>query len=278
MIIHVSTSFKALVIKIGTSSLTGRDAGEAINHEVLNKLANTVTQIQNNGLNYKVVIVSSGAMGLGLAKLGLKSVQDIVKNGEHGNDLTSYKQALTAVGQVKLMQEYEEVFKYYSCHAGQVLVTHSGLHDKARASTIEKTIQKLFELNVIPIINENDTVCPDEIEFGDNDRLSAQVASIIKAERLFILTDCEGLYDADPHSNPDAKLISEINEITTEIRNIAGDSSTHIGSGGMKSKIMAAETCMDHKVIMHIISKTKLTEIPEILSGTKQTGTVFKAA
>jgi len=264
---------KPIVIKIGTSSLTSRKPGEDINLEILNSIAALIKDLHEQG--QQVVVVSSGAMGLGISRLGADFIAQKYTNGD-SYQLTSYKQALTAIGQVELMNAYENIFRHYGFHAGQVLVTHKGLSDEERKEQIQNTIARLFEMNVVPVINENDTVASVEIEFGDNDRLSAMIASAIGAERLFILTDTDGLCDKDPHSNPDAKVIHEINEITDEIREIAGDSSTQAGMGGMKSKVMAAEICMTAGLKMTIINMNKINEIPAICSGREnKIGTTF---
>ncbi len=249
---------KPIVIKIGTTSLTGRKAGEGINCDVLESLATAAAEIIRSGT--KVIIVSSGAMGLGIAKLGIAKLEERA-------DLTTVKQALTSVGQVALMNAYAEAFSKHGLHVGQVLLTHHGLHDPKRSATIKNTISKLFELNIIPIINENDTVTAEEIEFGDNDTLSAEVAVLNSAKTLYILTDTEGLYDSDPHKNPNAKLINQVSAITDEIRTVATGSSSKTGTGGMASKIMAAEICLAKSVPLHILSVRRLPELAGLEAG-----------
>jgi glutamate 5-kinase len=258
---------KKIVIKIGTSSLTGRQRGEPINFQVLNKLATATMEIQKEGI--KVIIVSSGAMGLGVAKLGLENIELSLGN-HNAHDIVVFKQALTAVGQVELMKAYETVFRNYSQHVGQVLLTHSGLDMKDSNETVCSTIQKLLALDIIPIINANDTVTSAEIEFGDNDSLSARIACAVKADKLYVLTDQEGLYDKDPSSNPDAKLIHKVEKITSEIKAIAGGSSTKVGFGGMKSKIMAAEICSACGIGMHILNVSKIDLIPALTTGKQE--------
>ena len=265
-------SSKPIVIKIGTSTLTGRNKGEAINLELLEKLAQTVCEIEKD-LNKKCILVSSGAMGLGINKLGLEDKHDVYE------DVLDFKAAITAIGQVELINTYEKVFKKHGKHVGQILITDYALNEPSRQSRVKKSIKQLFELDVLPIFNENDTVCPDEIEFGDNDRLSASVAKLVSAERLIILTDCNGLYDSDPHKNPDAKLIPTVNKITEEIKKIAGDSSTYVGLGGMKSKIMAAGICLDAGIAMNILNKDFLESMKDLIldSSEKPLNTEFKA-
>ncbi len=266
----MTEKIKPIVIKIGTTSLTGRKAGEGINHEVVSTLASVSAAVMKQG--QRVVIVSSGAMGLGISTLGLDNIEGRANNGE----LTTLKQALTSVGQVALMNSYEAEFSQHGLHAGQVLLTHRGLNDPERSSTIRRTIAKLFELNIVPIINENDTVTAAEIEFGDNDTLSAEVAALIGAETLYILTDTEGLYDSDPHKNPDAKLIHQVNKVDDHIRNIAGGSSSKTGTGGMASKIMAAEICLKAGLRLHILNIDKLGLIPTLNISKESVGTVFQ--
>lgn len=218
------------------------------------------------------MLVSSGAMGLGAKKL------DIHDDHEIYDGILDFKAAITALGQVELMKTYEQVFEKYHQKVGQILITQQGLEDPKRSSRLKTTVEKLFELGVIPIFNENDTICPDEIEFGDNDILSANIAKLIGAERLIMLTDTDGLYDSDPHKNPDAKLISSVNKITSEIANLAGESSNHMSTGGMKSKVMAAEICLEAGITANILNKAKVSEVLESLSKKESlTGTEFKS-
>jgi glutamate 5-kinase len=255
---------KTIIIKIGTSSLTGRKRGENINFNVLNSIAELVSEIiskSNSKIAYKPVIVSSGAMNLGIAKLGLENLPDKVSD-----DLVSFKQALTAVGQIELMNSYEMIFKNnYNLHVGQVLVTQKGLEIQDRGEILKHTLEKLFELNIVPIINANDTVTDAEIKFGDNDSLSARIAVLLKAHRLFIMTDCEGLYNSDPFKNPFAMLIPKIETVTEELKQSIGGSHSTVGMGGMYSKLLAGEICLDGGVVMQIMNVKKLDRIPEIL-------------
>lgn len=263
---------KPIVIKIGTSTLTGRNPGEPINIELVSKLAKTICDFEKQ-YKRKCILVSSGAMGLGIAKLGLQDKLDVYKGK------LDMKASITAIGQVQLMNVYEGAF-LHQCkkHVGQILITDHALKEPGRQKRVKKTIENLFELDVLPIFNENDTVCPDEIEYGDNDKLSAHVAVLAGAERLIILTDTDGLFDADPHSNPHAKLIENISEITEDIKSIAGDSSTHGGLGGMKTKVHAAEICMQNGIVMNIINKERVEEISNFVNGKeKPRGTEFKA-
>lgn len=260
---------RPIVIKIGTSSLTGRQKGEATNFDLIDRLAKTISSIKQQ---QNVILVSSGAMGMGINKLKLQEDHSVY------DDVLDFKAAITAIGQVELINAYEKAFIKYSSHVGQILITHVGLDDPGRYKRIQKSVEQLLGLGVIPIFNENDTVCPEEIEFGDNDKLAARVAKMAEASRLVILTDCDGLYKEDPHANPDAELIATVDSIDDEIKKIAGDSSTYSGLGGMKSKITAAEICNDAGITMNIINKSRIEEIPQLLQGNPVIGTEFKAA
>ena len=150
---------------------------------------------------------------------------------------------------------------------GQVLVTHKGLDDQERNEIIYNTLQKMFILDVVPIINANDTVTQTELEFGDNDSLAARIAVLVKSDRLVIMTDAKGFYDKDPHKNPDAKLIKRVEQVTDELKDLAGGSSTHTGLGGMKSKLLAAELCLNNGIATDIIGVDQITNIPKIIRG-----------
>lgn len=266
----MSHDYNVIVLKIGTTSIT-KGARSGINYRVLNHLAGAAAALRDE--DYKVIIVSSGAMGLGLTKLGKDCLPENI------SDISSYKQALTAVGQVELMNAYENVFKHYDAHAGQVLIRHFGLADTECNDTIYKTLINLFELDVIPIINANDTVSNIELLYGDNDSLSARIATLIKAKRLVILSDVAGLYDKDPNKYADAKLLTNIKCISPEIKAIAGESSSGSGMGGMKSKIAAIEMCLQNGISADILTASKIDQIPELISGKnkKPLGSHFQA-
>lgn len=255
----MSHGYNVIVLKIGTTSITKGAGSSGINYRVLNHLAAAAAELRDHG--YKVIIVSSGAMGLGLTKLGKDRLPENIA------DLSSYKQALTAVGQVELMNAYENVFKHYDAHAGQVLIRHFGLGDVECNDTIYKTLINLFELDVIPIINANDTVSSIELLYGDNDSLSARIATLIKAKRLVILSDVAGLYDKDPNKYPGAKLLTNINVISPEIKAIAGESSSGSGMGGMKSKIAAIEMCLQNGIAADILAASNLDKVAGMISG-----------
>jgi len=260
-----------IIIKIGTSAIT-KGSHKGINFMVLNRLAAVAAKLQEDG--FKVLIVSSGAKGLGLAKLGAKFFEDKIKaSPDHKGVTTSYKQALTAVGQVELMKAYENVFRYCDIHIGQVLITHKGLDDTERNETIKNTLAKMLELDILPVINANDTVSSKELEYGDNDSLAARIGVLVKASKLIILSDVHGFYDKDPNKFSDAKLLTRIEKITPELKALAGDSSSS-GTGGMSSKVEAAETCINSGIGVEILHIDYIEQIPEIISGNLEQGTI----
>ncbi|HNX64251.1 MAG TPA: glutamate 5-kinase [Oscillospiraceae bacterium] len=254
---------KRIVIKIGTSTLTHKTG--RLNIRRVEELIKTIADLQNSGK--EIIIVSSGAVGLGTAKLGLK---------ERPKDTPS-KQACAAVGQCELMYMYDNQFAKYNLTVAQILLTKVVIESESRMNVVN-TFQKLLEHNVIPIVNENDTVAIDELllEVGENDSLAAIVAHLSQADLLIILSDIDGLYDKDPHSNPDAKLIPVVEEITDEIRNLAGGAGTSFGKGGMITKINAADIAKSAGIDMVIMNGNNPENLYNFFEG-KQTGTLFKA-
>ncbi len=261
----MNPALRIIILKIGSSSIThGCERG--ISFKILNQLAAAAATLREAG--YKVIIVTSGAMRLGLAKLGRETIPS--------QDTVSFKQALTAVGQIELMDAYREVFKHYDAHVGQVLITHKGLDDTERNETIGRTLTKMFEIDIVPIVNANDTVSSQELIYGDNDSLSARIAVLIKAERLIILSDVEGLYDKDPNIHKDAKLIQEVKDISNDIKSMASGASSSAGMGGMRSKIEAVQICVDNHIPVDILSVNKANKIPElVIKQVKNLGTHF---
>lgn len=258
-------SSKIIILKIGTTSVT-KGANKGINYIVINKLASVSNALRQNG--YKVLIVSSGAMGLGINRIGKDRLEAKLKD-QDSSLVRSYKQAITSVGQVELMKTYENIFKYYDVNVGQVLIAHKGIHDKERDATIKNTILRMFEIDILPIVNANDTVSSAELEYGDNDSLASRLATLLLAESLVILSDVHGLYDSDPNLNPKAKLIREVRQIDESIKKFAGQSSTSAGMGGMYSKILAAEICMKQGVKVEILHSSFIEEIPGIIACSK---------
>ena len=219
---------KRIVIKVGTSTLTHRTG--MLNIRRVEQLVKTLADIQNSG--HEVILVSSGAIGLGMGKLGLR---------ERPKD-TPGKQACAAVGQCELMYLYDNLFAEYSISVAQMLLTKYVLLEDRRKN-VENAMERLISHRVIPVINENDTVAIDELELevGENDSLAAIVADIAKADLLIIMSDIDGLYDKDPHTYEDAKLIPVVHEITDEIKALAGGAGTKLGTGGMITKLNAVE-------------------------------------
>lgn len=218
---------KRIVIKIGTSSLT-HDSGK-LNLKNIENLAWVLSDLQNQGK--EIVLVSSGAIAVGAQRLGLK---------ERPRDIKG-KQAASSVGQGILMQIYENFFMHYNQKVAQILITRDVLENIETKDNAKNTFETLIDWRVIPIVNENDTVSIEELGFSDNDTLSAYVSLLIKSDLLIILSDIDGLYDSDPNINKNAKLINKVEKISPDIFDIAGDSSSELGTGGMITKIEAAQ-------------------------------------
>ena len=250
------------VIKIGTSTLAY--AGGRLNIRRVEEFCKVVSDLKNSGL--EIIIVSSGAIGMGTGKLNFK---------EKPQDMPT-KQAAAAVGQCELMYTYDKLFSEYNHTVAQVLVTAEDIKDAERHMNFSNTLFRLLELGVIPVINENDTVATAEIGIGDNDTLAAYVATSVKAELLILLSDIEGLYTSDPRKDPDAKLIPAVYELTDEILSLGGDSGSKLGTGGMKTKLTAARICMDNGSDMIIINGERPGLLYDIAEG-KEVGTKFFA-
>ncbi len=251
---------KNVVVKVGTSTLTYSNG--KLNLDRIDKLCFVLADLKNRGV--KVTLVSSGAIGVGVAKLGL---------AERPKD-TKGKQAAAAVGQCELMFLYDKLFSQYGCKTAQVLLTKDVVVDNKRRENAHNTFKTLLELDVIPIVNENDAVSVEEIEFGDNDTLSAMVASIVDANMLIIMSDIDGLYDEDPRSNPDAKIIHTVEVIDDKIKDMASGAGTSRGTGGMITKIIAAEIAKENNVKTVICNGESPKVIEDIMSG-KIDGTIF---
>lgn len=221
-----------------------------------------LSDLKNAG--HEIILVSSGAIGMGVGKLSLK---------EKPSDMAT-KQAAAAVGQCELMYTYDKLFSEYNHTVAQILLTGLDLEDPTRYHNIKTTMNKLLELRVLPIINENDTVNTDEISVGDNDTLGAIVAVSMHADLLVLLSDIDGLYTADPHKNADAKLIEEIHEITPEIEALGGKSQSGLGTGGMATKLSAAKRCIARGTDVIIANGSQPSVLYNILDGEK-VGTRF---
>lgn len=256
---------KRTVVKVGTSTLTYENG--KLNYRTIESLCKVLSDLQNKG--EQIMLVSSGAIGVGMGKTGL------VKRPSE----TKKKQALAAIGQCELMFMYDKFFGEYNHSVAQILLTRYAVETEQKRQNIINTIDELLSMNIIPIINENDTVAIDELEgnnFGDNDMLSAIVASLVNADRLIILTDIDGLYDSNPRANPDAKKITTVDKITPEILAMAAGSGSNRGTGGMLTKLQAAEYATSRGVICHVINGSNPKSLYEILDG-KNKGTVFLA-
>lgn len=251
---------KRIVVKVGTSTLT-HDTGK-INLRRLENLVRVLSDLMNMG--HEVVLVSSGAIGVGVGKLGLP---------EKPTD-TRQKQALAAIGQASLMSIYEKYFKEYGYTTGQVLLTKFVLDDEGRYTSAKHAFETMIGYRVIPIVNENDVISTYEIEFGDNDTLSAYVARLVDAELLVILSDIDGFYDGDP-TKEGSKMIPVVEEITEEVRACAGGEGTRRGTGGMRTKINAAELVTAQGIDMVIANGEKPEKLYDIAEG-KSVGTLFK--
>ena len=251
-----------IVIKIGTSTLTHSTGRLNIRH--VEALCRVMSDIKNAG--HELIVVSSGAIGVGVGKLQLDKRPD---------DMPS-KQAAAAVGQCELMHVYDEEFAKYNHVVAQVLLTGEDIKDEHRCINCFNTLNRLLELSVLPIINENDTISTREIAVGDNDTLSALVATHIKADVLIVLTDIDGLYTSDPRKDQDAHRIETVYAISEDILKGAGGSGSNLATGGMATKITAAQICLDAGTDMVIVNGSNAHILYDILEG-KNVGTRFIA-
>ena len=251
-----------IVVKVGTSTLT-YDTGK-INIRRMSKLAQVLSDLKNGGK--EIVLVTSGAIGVGVGKLGLK---------ERPKD-TPGRQAAATVGQCELMFLYDKFFGEFGNIIGQLLVTRSDFENEERHTNLHNSFMKLFEYGAIPVVNENDSVAVEEIVFGDNDSLSAHVAKIVDADLLVILTDIDGLFSANPREDENAVLIHNVDKIDDEILALAGGSGTNRGTGGMITKLHAAQIATDAGIDTVVMNGSDPEELYKLLDG-RQTGTLFKA-
>lgn len=254
---------KRIVFKIGTSTLTHAETG-GLNLVKMEKFVRILTDLHNQGK--EIVVVSSGAIGVGRKVLGLKE-----KPTER-----SVKQACAAVGQSRLMMVYQKLFSEYNQNTAQILMTKITIANDTSRHNAENTFRELLDMGVIPIVNENDTVATDEIDFSDNDYLSAIVAAIVKADLLVLLSDIDGLYTDDPNKNPEARLIPYVERITDEMLGMAKGPATDFGTGGMVSKVEAAGIANDAGADMIILNGNDMDNINRFLDG-EELGTFFKA-
>lgn len=249
-----------IVIKIGTSTLTYQNG--CVNIRRIESLCKCVSDVINAG--NEVILVSSGAIGMGVGKLGLK---------ERPRDIAA-KQAAAAVGQCELMYIYDKEFSSHNRTVAQILLTAPDLKTPDRHEKFENTVEKLLEFNVLPIINENDTVATDEIVFGDNDTLAALVAEGVRADLLILFSDIDGLYTTDPHKDSSAVLIPEVRDIDDNIESLGGGAGSELGTGGMATKIRAAKIATSAGCDMIITNGSSPELLYRIMDG-ESVGTRF---
>ncbi|MCK5283316.1 MAG: glutamate 5-kinase [Nanoarchaeota archaeon] len=254
---------KRIVVKVGTNVLTKKNA---IDSDYIKKIANEISKLVDKGI--KVILVSSGAIGFGSMKLKLKQKPRDIK----------LRQALAAIGQRILMNEYAKAFDKYNVEVAQILLTYDVISERKTFLNLRNCVENLLKMNIVPIINENDVISIDEIgtRFGDNDRLSAMVASKIDADLLILLSDIDGLYTDNPKKNKNAKKLKIVKKITPDIEKFAGKSGSIFAVGGMKSKIDAAKITMRAGCSMVIAPGRKHNIISDIIDG-KEIGTLFLA-
>lgn len=255
-----------LVVKVGTSTLT-RDTG-CLNLHNMERLARTLSDLK--GMGHEVVLVFSGAIAVGTTKLRLPQRPTELR----------MKQAVAAVGQCMMMHVHDKLFSEYNRTVAQILLSGEDVDSPVRSAHLRNTFESLLELGVIPVVNENDSVSSAEIEtgkckvLGDNDTLSAMVARLVGADLLVLLSDIDGLYDSDPRRNPDARLIHTVTAITPELRRMAGGAGTWRGTGGMATKLSAAEVAMSAGVEMVIANGARMEDLYDIVAG-RDVGTRF---
>jgi glutamate 5-kinase len=259
----VLTQSRRIVVKVGSSLVTNQGTG--LDMSALGNWARQIATLRTQGC--EVVLVSSGAIAEGMQRLGWKQRPSAVHE----------LQAAAAVGQMGLVQAYESCFRQHQLHAAQVLLTHADLADRERYLNARSTLRTLLSLGVIPIINENDTVVTDEIKFGDNDTLGALVANLIEADAFVILTDQDGLYTADPRKDASATLISEARAGDEKLELMAGGAGSHIGRGGMITKVLAAKRAARSGAHTVIASGHERDVLPRLLQG-ESIGTLLTAS
>ena len=253
-----------IVVKVGTSTLA--HAGGRLNIRRVELLCKVLSDLKN--ADCEIVLVSSGAIGMGVGKLGLKGRPEDMPG----------KQAAAAIGQCELMYTYDKLFAEYNHTVAQILLTADDIQDKQHSSHVHDTLERLLSWGVLPIVNENDAVAIDEIgihtTIGENDSLSAIVAKLIDADLLVLLSDIDGLYTDDPRKNPDATLIPEVTEITPEILSLAGGAGSSLGSGGMATKLKAAQIATEAGIDMVITNGEEPERLYALLEG-RSIGTKF---
>lgn len=253
---------QTLVVKLGTSVLTG--GSRRLNRAHIVELVRQCAQLHADG--YRIVIVTSGAIAAGREHLNYPELPATIAS----------KQLLAAVGQSRLIQLWEQLFSIYGIHVGQMLLTRADMEDRERFLNAQDTLRALLNNNIVPVINENDAVATAEIKVGDNDNLSALVAILADADKLLLLTDQQGLYTADPRNNPQAELITDVHVIDDALRAIAGDSVSGLGTGGMGTKLQAADVACRAGIDVIIAAGSKAGVISDVAKG-DAVGTRFHA-
>lgn len=249
-----------VVVKVGTSTLTYANGNMNIRH--VEKMCKVLSDLKNSG--HEIILVSSGAIGMGVGKLGLSKKPD---------DMPT-KQAAAAVGQCELMYVYDRQFSEYGHTVAQILLTGSDLRDNGRSLNFRNTMDRLLEMKTLPVINENDTVSTEEISVGDNDTLAAIVAADIGADMLILLSDIDGLYSADPRKDKNAVIIKKVEKLTDEIISLGGSAGSSLGTGGMATKLNAAKICMDNGIDMVISNGAFPENLYDAVNG-EGNGTLF---
>lgn len=256
------SNIKRVVVKVGSSTLTHSTG--LLNLKSLDNIVKQITDLSNRGV--EVVLVTSGAIAAGVGKLGLASRPQTIPE----------KQAAAAIGQGVLLHMYEKFFSEYGKTIGQILLTREDMDKSERYQNAHNTFFSLFQLGAIPIVNENDAIVVDEIKFGDNDTLSAVVTKLVEADLLIILSDIDGLYDSNPKTNPDAKLVNYVEKVTKAVETSAGGAGSNLGTGGMITKIKAAKIAANSGSHMVIANGAQANVITDIYDG-KEIGTFFEA-
>ncbi|OUQ07819.1 glutamate 5-kinase [Erysipelatoclostridium sp. An15] len=251
---------KNIIVKIGSSSLCDQNGN--IDKEKILNLIQQIAYIKRK--NIKITLVSSGAINAGVHIMNLKQRPDTIPQ----------KQALAAIGQASLMQIYEDLFSLFKLKCAQILLNHDDFDDRKRLMNFNNAMQAIIDYDVVPIINENDTLAVDEIKVGDNDTLASMIVPAVNADLVIIVSDIDGLYDDNPHTNKDAKLISNVAGITKTIENMAKDASSKVGTGGMITKIKAAKICNEFGCDLAIVNGNQSNVLIDLLEG-KEVGTYF---
>lgn len=250
-----------IVVKVGTTTLTHRTGN--LNIKRMEEFCKVLSDLKNAG--DEIILVSSGAIGMGVGKLPIPGKPDDIPG----------KQACAAVGQCELMYTYDKLFGEYNHTVAQLLVTASDFKKEKRRRNFINCMEKLLELNVLPVLNENDTISVDEIKIGDNDSLGAIAAECCHADLLIILTDCDGLFTADPRKDPDAQLIETVKEITPELMKLGGGSGSKQGTGGMATKLKAAQIATRAGTKTVIVNGKDPDLLYDVVEGRPFAGTTF---